>query len=164
MSEFMPSQEEGKLEITDYADSSDFKAFAADGAGIMIVPESYGQTPQKVLFPEAGRFAKWMKAKRSDIQVNIDHSYPGLDLKDQDIWMPLIYLSQDVSLQLFLKIVAAYLYDRLKGSLKTDRNMVHLKVCYEDTEHGSSKLFEFNGNTEALEEAMRRFHVNKFLG
>lgn len=164
MNDSIPSEEEGKLEVTDYVDSSDFMAFAADGRGIMIAPQSYGEIPQKVLFPEAGRFVKWMKAKRSDIEVNVDHSYPSLDLRNQDIWMPLIYLSQDVSLQLFLNIVGAYLHDRLKGALKTDRHRVHLKVCYEDTEFGTSKLFEFEGGPQALDNAMKRFHVNKFLG
>jgi len=159
----MPFEEKEMMEITDSSGDSDFLAFAANGKGIMIAPQSYGEPSRKVLFPEANRFAKWMKAQHSDVQVQIARDYPALDLRGNDVWMPLVYLAGRIALPVFLNIVSNYLYDRLKGKLKGDRPIIHLDVRYIDMQSRTGKSLKFKGDIQAFERTMKQLSDNNLL-
>lgn len=77
--------------------------------------------------------------------------------------MPIVFLASDVTLPIYLNLVANYLYDKSKALLRGEQNRVHFSAVYEDKSTGTTKKFIFEGNEEALQKAIKKFDVNKFL-
>ena len=66
-------------------------------------------------------------------------------------------------MQVFLNMVASYLYDKSKGNLSSDRPIVHLAVMYQNKRDGVTKKFEFSGDSESLSKAVKRFDLDNFF-
>ncbi|MBT3068395.1 hypothetical protein [Rhodoferax sp. U11-2br] len=136
--------------------------FGTTQAGIRIVPEPYGDSGSSVK-AEAGDFAKWVRSKHPEVPVLLPESVPKIVLHGAEVWLPLVYLAGDISMQVFLNMAASYLYDNAKGSLKTDQPRIHMSVVYQDKKLGKTKRFEFSGDGEALSKAIKRFDLDNFF-
>ncbi len=77
--------------------------------------------------------------------------------------MPLVFLASDITLPIYLNIVANYLYEKMKGALKGEKSRVHLSAMYKNTSDGITKKFEFEGDVDALQKAITKFNLNKYL-
>lgn len=157
--EFHPSATVKSIE-----DDADFLAFLTNEShGLAFVPEpqSHGGVPG--LNSDFGDFAKWARETSPNFQVSAPKNVPKIILRNSDIWLPLAYLAGDTSVQIFLNMVASYLYDRAKGSLKNERPRVHLSVMYQDKTAGKTKRFDFSGDSDALGKAIKRFDLNEFF-
>lgn len=146
--------------VTDNAAYLEYFGSAQGGMG--FVPESYGQV-SKGLKSEGADFAKWIKQKNPGFPVSLPTSVPKISLHGADVWLPLIYLAGDTSMQVFLNMVASYLYDKSKGNLSSDRPIVHLAVMYQNKRDGVTKKFEFSGDSESLSKAVKRFDLDNFF-
>ena len=145
-------------------DDGNFREFLANRpTGLRMVPEKYGETNQLVLKSEAGQFAKWIRAHDPKIAVEVSQQTPRLLQRSCDVWLPLIFLANDLSLPVFLNLVANYLWDRMKGALKGDAMSVHLSVEYENKADGTVKRFNFEGDADALQKVIKKFDPNQFL-
>jgi len=145
-------------------DDSDFLNFKRNPKyHIEIVTEPYGDMEEKVAQPDSGDFVKWLHINSPDIEVSVQKSEKQLVLHSNDFWLPLVYLASDVTLQIYLNLVASYLYDKSKGLLKGETARVHMSAIYEDSESGVTKRFNFAGDTESLQKAIKRFDLNKFM-
>jgi hypothetical protein len=152
-------------EVTTINDDPEFQRFIeTNPVGLAIVPEQWRDYPEPVLPPNAGDFAKWLRAYAPSVSVQIIKTEKRLLLHSADYWLPLVFLASDVSVQIYLNMVASFLYDKLKGALKGDTTRVHLSAEYEETPDGGViKRFNFDGDMDALDRVMKRFNVNKFL-
>lgn len=139
------------------------KSIVSGKNGIVIVPESYGEVGSSVVKADAGDFIKWLKTESPNIETHNDIEVPKLVLRSGDYWLPLVYLANNIALPVYLNLVANYLYDKARGALKGDTTRVHLSAVYEDKEAGVFKKFDFEGDTESLQKAIKRFDLNKFL-
>lgn len=145
-------------------DDADFLAFLANGArGLQFVPESPSTDQKPRLKSGFGDFFKWMRELSPEIQVSVPAGAQKIVLRSADIWLPLVYLAGDTSVQIFLNMAASYLYDRAKGALRNERPQIHLSVAYEDKNSGKAKRFDFSGDAEALGKAIKRFDLNNFF-
>ena len=130
--------------------------------GIRFVPETHGKSMIS-LKADSGDFAKWLRTQEPELPISIPESTPKIVLHGADVWLPLIYLASDTSVQLFLNMAASYLYDKARGSLKTDHPRIHMTVIYHDKKARKTKKFEFSGDSDSLKNAVKRFDINNFF-
>jgi hypothetical protein len=153
-----------KCQITPVEDNQQFRAFEkSNPSGLMMVPEPFGNPPQLVMHAAAGEFAKWLRETAPSLNVVGDLGKRRIVLQSGDIWLPLVFLAQDVALPVYLNLVSSYLYERMKGALRGDRSRVHINAIYEDTKSGVVKKFSFEGDHNALQIAIKRVDLNEFL-
>lgn len=127
-----------------------------------IAEEQYGGSPAS-LKADSGDFAKWIRQQDPNLEVHVPQGTPKIALHGADIWLPLIQLAGDTSMQIFLNMAASYLYDRSKGALKNDAPRIHMSVIYQDKAQGKMKKFEFSGDHDALAKAIKRFDLDNFF-
>lgn len=130
--------------------------------GFYFVPEPYGGLTES-LAADFGDFVKWVRNEYPDTPVSFPTGVPRIALHGADLWLPLVYLASDTSMQIFLSMVSNYLYDKAKGQLKTEHPRVHVSVIYEDKKQGRTKKFEFSGDQETLTKAIKRFDLDNFF-
>lgn len=144
-------------------DDARFQEFLATGSsGVRIVAEEYGQQGEVVLKPDTGDFVKWLKSASPELHIDIQEAR-RLVLHSNDVWMPLVFLAKDIGLPLYLNLVSSYLYDRFKAAIRGDKARVHLKAEYLDTNSGVVKRFTFEGDHDALKDAIKKFDLNEFM-
>lgn len=132
-------------------------------SGIAFLPERVGVDGTIGMKPDYGDFMKWMGANHKQTALTLPPHSPKAVLRSSDIWLPLIYLASDTSVQVFLNMAASYLYDRAKGMLKSDGPCVHLSIIYEDDSTRTRKHLEFNGSADDLQKLMKKFDANQFF-
>jgi len=133
--------------------------------GILCVPESVTkQSSHNVVMRQTYDFAKWLKKSRKDITIDVAESEGIKSLRSGDLWIPIVILASDMSVQVFLGLVSNYIYDRIKGALKHDRTDVHIQVYYKENAEGVIRKFTYNGSVEGFEKVAKKFNINKFLG
>jgi hypothetical protein len=153
-----------RAEVTTVEDIADFREFQARGhCGVMIVPETFGEPPRLAVRDSAGDFAKWVKENAPTVAVELRQPADRLVLRSADYWLPLVFLSSDVSVQFYLNLVANYVYDKLRGALKGETIRVRFSVVYEAPQTGTIKRFDFEGDEQALAKTIKRFDLNRFL-
>jgi hypothetical protein len=136
--------------------------FQSTRAGIRFIPESFGGSASS-LKADSGDFAKWLRSQHPTLPITFPDSVPKIVLHGADVWLPLVYLAGDTSMQVFLNMAASYLYEKAKGALKTDHPRIHMSVVYQDKKQGKTKKFEFSGDQEALAKAIKRFDLDNFF-
>ncbi len=131
---------------------------------ILCIPENITkQSSYNVVPAQTYDFAKWLRKKREDISIDVVKSEGIKSLHANELWMPIVILASDMSVQVYLGLVSSYIYDRIKGALKHDRTDVHIQAYYEETREGVIKKFSYNGSVEGFEKVAKQFDVNKFL-
>lgn len=145
-------------------DDKQFKEFIKnDPMGFLFVHENTFDTEDIAAKPDTGDFIKWLKVNKPDINVDSQKYDKLLFLRSNDFWLPLVFLATDVTLPIYLNIVANYLYDKSKGLLRGEENRIHFSAVYEDRKTGKTKKFIFEGSGEDLNKAIKKFDVNKFM-
>lgn len=152
------------LAVLDFdPDAASIEFSRATKSGIrLIAEEQYGGSPTS-LKADSGDFAKWIHQRNPSLEILIPQGVPKIALHAADVWLPLIQLAADTSMQIFLNMAASYLYDRSKGALKNDTPRIHMSVIYQDKAQGKMKKFEFSGDHEALAKAIKRFDLDNFF-
>jgi transcriptional regulator with XRE-family HTH domain len=151
-------------EIGSVADEAEFRAFQkANQRGLAMIPEIYGDSRKPALRSAGGDFAKWLKINEPTIPVEVRKSDQRLVLRSGDYWLPLVFLAGDVALPVYVNLVANYIYEKMKGALKGDKARVRFSAMYEDASTGVVKRFDFDGDEEALQQAINKFDPNKFF-
>jgi hypothetical protein len=147
--------------IDTVGDDSAFREFLATSPhGLQFVPEAFSPRTEPALKGDFGDFAKWIKENHSSTTVTIPAGAPRMVLQSGDIWLPLVHLATDTKVHAFLKMVASYLYERLKGALKSDRRHIHMSAMYHDEIAGVTKRLTFEGDIESLEKIIKRFDTD----
>ena len=156
---------EPNISLTTLEEDGEFGDFLTSGGrGLRFVPEVQASDAVPTLASDGGDFAKWLRQTHPTVEVNAPKVVARRVLRSADVWLPLVYLAGDTSLQIFLNMVASYLYDRAKGSLKGDKAArVHLKATFQDKSSGKTKRFEFEGDGETLAKTIKRLDLNEFF-
>jgi hypothetical protein len=148
--------------IGDAPDASAYRHFANQSSSqILFVAEQNGRDTGHVLKPDTGDFVKWLKSENPGLPVEVERA-KTLVLHSNDVWIPLAFLANDIALPVYLNMVSSYLYSRFKNALKGEKARVHLSAEYADAD-GAVKRFTFEGDQEALEAAIKKFDLNRFM-
>ena len=134
----------------------DAAAAALPDEGIALRSELTEQAGEAVFAPDAGDFAKWMAAEHSEVKIESTEA-AHLALHSNDVWLPLVALGADVTVQSFLGIVSNYLYDRFRGALSRSKlPTVSLSIEFQEDAGGRVKRLSFSGDHESLNAVPRR--------
>lgn len=158
----MPSDSQNECKLSTVEDPEFANFIKNNPRGITLIPHEYGESKDKVIYADAGDFAKWLRINASQIQVNIPQSNQ-LALHSCDIWLSLVYLAHDVALPIYLNCVSSFIYNKMRGSLKGEKARVRFSVVYEEAANGITKRFDFDGDSETLQKVIHKFDVNSFL-
>ena len=153
------------LSVLTLENDANFQMFLSqDNHGVHFVPEPHADGENASLPSDAGDLAKWVRQHAPEIPLYMPDNTPKLVLRGADVWLPLVFLASDVSVQVFLNMAASYLYDKAKAGLKSDHPpRLHMRAVYEDKKTGKTKKFEFAGDGESLAKAIKRFDLNNFF-
>jgi hypothetical protein len=158
-------QEKDICDVAVLEDDHDFRQFIKSGKkGISFVPERHFASTGLVIPVHTGAFVKWIRQNQPQLNVEVCKESPKLDLRSGEIWLPLAFLGSDVFLQVYLNMVANYLYDKMKGALQGDTIRVHCEAVYEDKKAGVTKKFTYRGDADGLYKLTKPFDLNKFMG
>lgn len=143
--------------------SDEFARFLSDiPSGVLLVPTSpTGNPTELALASETYSFAKWVKKNSSDVLLNVADSPAVRVLRGAEYWFPLAFLATDVSLPIYLNLVANYLYDRLRGTLHHDSPVVELEVLFQDD--STTKRFSYKGSVAGLKAIIKKFDPNRVM-
>ena len=162
--ERMNLEEKDKLKHENITPPSDYIEFLNTKRGVLCVPEQkFRDYAGTVLQPETFRFAKWFTQNHPEIAIDVHEADARADLRSNDFWLPFVFLAADVSLQIYLNIVANYIYDMARGSLKHDKKSVHLKTIHKSSETGEIKEFTYDGSVKGFKALIKKFDLNKFM-
>ena len=151
------------LNIQVVEDDIDYREFAKENqVGLRFIPALPSDGLPLRLNAGFGDFAKWIKHNHSAFPLSIPKDTHKIVLQGADIWLPLIQIASDTSMQIFLSMVSSYLYDKAKGAIKTETNHIHMSVIYEDKKHKRIYKFEFSGDRETLIKVIDRFDIDNF--
>lgn len=153
-----------KFTLDALSDSEDYRAFLSENPkGLRLIAESHNHTDTASLASDSGDFAKWLRTHEPTVPISLTEGYPKLVLHGAEIWLPLAYLASDTSFQVFLNMVANYLYDRSKGLLKHESHIIHFSAVHMNQETGEIKKLDFSGNSQDLAKITKKFDANAFF-
>jgi len=132
-------------------------------SGIALLEEPIGHDGTLSMKPDAGDFLKWIRSEHAHIALSFPPKSLKAVLHSSDIWLPLIYLAGDTSVQLLLNMVSSYLYDRAKGALKGEEPRVHLSLLYEDKASKKVKRLDYEGSAAGVRKLIDNFDANNFF-
>lgn len=149
-----------EYQIEDLKDTSAFNIFSANHSkGIALISEPYGEKSQSASYRDAGDFAKWLRIKEPSISLEIKSAEPRIVLCSHDIWLPLIYIAENIAVPFFLGLVTSYVYDRCKGALKGDKCTINLRIAYKDKKTKVVKILRYKGNADRLQEIIKQIDL-----
>jgi len=157
-------QDKNIVEEIPVSDNSEYASFLKDGNnGILVVHEKYRNSDEIVAQPDSGQFIKWIRINHPEIKVEEQLYEKRLVLHSNEYWLPVVFLASDVTLPIYLNLVASYLYDMSKGLLKGENQRIHFSAVYEDKKKGITKRINFDGDENSLQKTIKRFDVNQFM-
>lgn len=112
---------------------------------------------------EAGPFAKWLKIKHPEVEVELPQNKNKVALHDISLIMPFVNLAYAQNVPNYLALVLEYAKYRFSGTLQGEKNEVSIEVDYQDELNGITKRFSFKGTEAALKESVEKFDINQFL-
>ncbi len=148
----MPNTEpKNKCEITRYENDATYLEFQKQNCnGLRLVAVPFGEDAQLSMSADAGDFRKWLRQNQSSWNVESQKPDVRVDLHAADIWLPIVWLGENVALPVFLSLVSSYVYDKVKGDLRGDRREVHFKAVYKSKRTGVSQELSFQGSIDDL--------------
>jgi len=157
-------QPENVCQVTQVVEDESFRDFLSRGEpGLAVVAEPFHDIEQPLLRSDGGDFTKWLRDEHPDIVVEIP-SADYLVLQSSDVWLPLVFVATNIGLPVYLNLVSAYLSDRMKGNLESDKTPAHLSVEFLDGQSGSVKRLDFAGSPDSLRELAEKIDLNGFFG
>ncbi|HLP46397.1 MAG TPA: hypothetical protein VK469_10635 [Candidatus Kapabacteria bacterium] len=135
-------------------------------SGIVILPHENWHNSRCIFMPETFIFFKWIKHKegiKENISILDVKEKKIVDLRAATIWFPLVYLFSDVSIPIYLNMVANYLYDKFKGALGSDKCEIKLELLIENKCDKKTKKFSYEGSYHGFKEIVKRIDFDKMM-
>jgi len=149
-----------KLNIKEIEEPKEFKEFLESEEDILLMPEDDFREGHRVLKPEAYQLAKWVRQNQPEIKINVQECEEKIDLKSEEIWLPLIFVSQHMSLPLALNAIYDYIKFKIKGLLNKEKPKVHLSIICKEGK--KTKKISYDGPVSGFEK-FKDFDINKFM-
>ena len=153
-------KENKKFTLKEIEPTQECKEFIENSKGIFLSAEEDFRKDHEVLKPETYNFAKWFKQYKPEIPIKISQCENIVDLRSDEIWLPLYFLATDISLPLFLNFIYDYLKVMLRGSLAKDKPIAHLNVIYKEKDKFIN--VQYDGHIEGLKK-INKIDINKIF-
>ena len=148
-------------EVTDHQQLQEF--LARGDKGILCIAVHDDESQSLTSMPETYRFAKWVRQNAKDVDIDVAPHEGTKILHSADFWMPLVILGGDISIQMFVSLVANYVYDMAKGALPHESKSVYFEALYEEEDTKKTKKFSYSGSIAGLNEIVEKFDLNDFM-
>lgn len=144
-------------EVIEIEDSAFDEFYRTNISGIAFISETRQDSKDSVMSSVASDFAKWIDQNHPELNVDVGASDKKLLLRSFDIFLPIVYLAQETTLQMYLALVVEYVRYKTRGLLRGESSRVELTMVYKDKKEGITKKFKFAGNSENFEKAIKAF-------
>jgi hypothetical protein len=102
-----------------------------------------------------GDFIKWSQESEIDLPVKLLVQKRYIHRRSIDIWLPVMWIGQNVLLPIVLSLIAAYIFDKSKGLLKGEKATVKFALLHRNKK-GQIKRFEFEGDSNSLSKLINK--------
>ena len=81
-------------------------------------------------------------------------------LHSADIWLPVIWISENIILPFVIGLITSYIYDKIKGRGK-EPTTVDVTIQINDKKKGINKSIHYSGDAKTFKEAFDKIDINK---
>lgn len=128
-------------------------------ADVVFLPKVNFRDGLSFCYPEdTGKIYNFVKEKLSDTNISVelavsDDEYHEIELHDYWIYLPDLYIQNQVFLPIIINIISNWIYDKfIKGHAAAQKPMVKFSAIVENK--GSNKKIKFEGDSESFSELM----------
>lgn len=124
---------------------------------IIIMPYRY--EGEFYFADESVTFYKYCKSRGEDIEILADDDIKVRSLNSFDIWMPLIFVANEILLPMAIAIVSDYIIQKRRGR---EEEPCNIDVTYK-VKHGDDfKELHYKGNADTFVEHFEKIDLNSF--
>lgn len=134
----------------------------ARNADLLILPDvSKIADNQEVFQPDTVSFYKYAKHNLENYNIEIFENKGEekfLSLRSFDIWLPTIYICENVLIPFVIGLASSYIYNRLEGRCLNKSN-VHFNLIVNNKD--KSKSISYDGPAETFEKQFNKIDINE---
>ena len=132
----------------DLDNDSSFKEYLrTNPTGLKIVPIRRDNGFAEHVWTD--EFVEWLR-KKKNINVDYEECTIKLILGSNELLLPLVFLADDITLSMYLNMVADYVYERLSNTTLSESALVKFEVIYKEQTTGETEHIRFSGSKEKL--------------
>ena len=152
------------ISVSDVSDDDIIRQeIASVNSGVVVLPESVGDDGIVGIESDGGDFLKWLSSTQPGLEIKVPQDATKIILRSAEIWLPIIYVASDTSVQVFLNLVSSYIYEKCKGLLNGETARVTFSLVYETKKDRRLKRLEFSGDFAELQKIAKKFDINNFF-
>lgn len=116
----------------------------------LLPTEGWHSFDEPVYMPETVGLYKF--ARENGVDFEIVQGVKRADLRDDNLWMPVVYIAGSVMLPVVLGVISNYVYDKFKSDrAKADRCKLHMEIRAPGKK-GKVKSVKYEGPVSGLGE------------
>lgn len=101
-------------------------------------------------------FVKFCRSQNADVEILSTDDFKVLDLHSFDIWMPIIYVAQEILLPLAISLVANFISSKKKGR-EHEKAKINVDIVYKK---GKKEVdIHYNGDADTFKEVMDKLDL-----
>lgn len=125
---------------------------------ILILPYQYDT--DYYFAEESVNFVKYCRQENKEIAIDVlGDDVPIRSLNSWDIWMPIIYIAEEVLLPVAVGLAINYLWDRIKGREKENPQV---DITFRKRDGDKTKELHFKGGVDEFKEKFEKIDLNKW--
>lgn len=132
-----------------------------DASDVLLLPTKYADE-EYYYAQETIDFVKFCREKDDKHLIDIldDEDVMVRSLHSADIWLPVIWISQNILLPFVTGLITSYIYDKIKGRGQ-EPTMVDVTIQINDKKKGINKSIHYNGDAKTFKDTFDKIDINK---
>lgn len=126
---------------------------------VLILPSPQGQS-QYYFSQEAINFVKYCR-QSNNVNIDVLADYGAIEvlsLHSFDIWMPIIWIAENILFPVIVGLVTNYVYERMRGK---EKEKCEVKVVFMVKSGENVKELRYEGDAKTFEETFKKIDINK---
>lgn len=132
-----------------------------DISDILVLPKKFSDK-EYYYAQETIDFVKFCREQDDKHQIDIldNEDVMVRSLHSADIWLPVIWISQNILLPIVIGLISSYIYDKIKGRGK-EPTTVDVTIQINDKKKGINKSIHYSGDAKTFKEVFDKIDINK---
>ncbi len=132
-----------------------------DVSEILVLPRKYSDE-EYYYAQETIDFVKFCREHDDKHLIDIldNEDIMVRSLHSSDIWLPVIWISQNILLPLVTGLISSYIYDKIKGRGK-ETTTVDVTIQINDKKKGINKSIHYKGDAKTFKDTFDKIDINK---